>query len=252
MPLQSRSHSVRNAFDLSGRRILITGAAAGIGAATALICAGLGAEVILVDMNDSVDIARSIERDGGRAEVAKGDAADRAFVEGLVHSYGPVDALVLNAALCPWDEEWNAPDWDESFARVMDINVLGPIHAVRAFLPRMIERRRGNIVLVGSLAGRMGGLIAGPHYVASKGGIHALTKWLARQGAPHGIIVNAVAPASVETPLMQDRPVDLARIPLGRKAHADEVAWPIAFLCSDAASYICGTVIDVNGGVYMS
>ena len=115
----------------------------------------------------------------------------------------------------------------------------------------MIERRRGNIVLVGSLAGRMGGLIAGPHYVASKGGIHALVKWLARQAAPHDVIVNGVAPASVETPLMQDRPVDLARIPLGRKAQAEEIAWPIAFLCSPA-SYICGTVLDVNGGVYMS
>jgi NAD(P)-dependent dehydrogenase (short-subunit alcohol dehydrogenase family) len=116
----------------------------------------------------------------------------------------------------------------------------------------MIERRHGRIVLVGSLAGRMGGLIAGPHYVASKGGLHALVKWLARQAGPHAVLVNGIAPASVETPMMRERPVDLQRIPLGRMATAEEVAWPIAFLCSPAASYICGTILDVNGGVYMA
>jgi NAD(P)-dependent dehydrogenase (short-subunit alcohol dehydrogenase family) len=115
-----------------------------------------------------------------------------------------------------------------------------------------MERRRGRIVLVGSLAGRMGGLIAGPHYVASKGAVHALVKWLARQAAPHNVLVNGVAPASVETPLMQGQPVDLARIPLGRMGQPEEVAGPIAFLCSAAASYVCGVVLDVNGGVYMA
>jgi NAD(P)-dependent dehydrogenase (short-subunit alcohol dehydrogenase family) len=134
----------------------------------------------------------------------------------------------------------------------MAVNVLGPIHAARAFLPGMIERRRGRIVLVGSVAGRMGGLIAGPHYVASKGGVHALVKWLARQAGPFNVLVNGVAPASVETPLMQGQPVDLTRIPLGRMAQAEEVAGPIAFLCSGAASYVCGVVLDVNGGVYMA
>ena len=107
-------------------------------------------------------------------------------------------------------------------------------------------------MLVGSLAGRMGGLIAGPHYVASKGAVHALVKWLARQAGPHNVLVNGVAPASVETPMMRGRPVDLSRIPLGRMARPDEVAWPIAFLCSAAASYICGAMVDVNGGVYMN
>ena len=129
------------------------------------------------------------------------------------HPSGRVDGLVLNAAICPFGEDWQAPDWDESFERVMNVNVLGPIHAARAFLPGMIERRHGRIVMVGSLAGRMGGLIAGPHYVASKGGLHALVKWLARQAAPHGVIVNGVAPASVETPMMEGQPVDIGRIP---------------------------------------
>lgn len=243
---------MRNAFDLAGRRMLITGAAEGIGAATAQICASLGAEIVLIDIKDSAALAEAIRAGGGKAQSFTGDASSRADIERIADEIGMVDALVLNAALCPWDEDWLAPEWDRSFERVMAVNVLGPLHAVRAFLPGMIQRRAGRIVFVGSLAGRMGGLIAGPHYVASKGGVHALVKWLARQVAAHGILVNGVAPASVETPLMRDRPVDLERIPLGRKARSEEIAWPIAFLCSDAASYICGTVLDVNGGVYMS
>jgi NAD(P)-dependent dehydrogenase (short-subunit alcohol dehydrogenase family) len=236
---------MNNAFNLAGQRVLITGAAAGIGAATAKICASLGADIVPVDIKDSSGVV-----DGAKGIIA--DVSSRRDMEGVAAEAGPVDALVLNAAICPWNEDWQAPEWDESFERVMKVNVLGPINAVRAFLPAMIARRSGRIVLVGSLAGRMGGLIAGPHYVASKGGVHALVKWLARQAAPHNVLVNGIAPASIETPLMESQPVDLGRIPLGRKGRPEEIAWPIAFLCSDAASYMCGTVLDVNGGVYMS
>ena len=241
-----------NGFDLSGRRILITGAAEGIGAATARICASLGADLVLLDIGNSEPVAAEIRKAGRAALIVTADASSRPDVERVATEIGAIDALVLNAAVCPWDEDWRAPEWDASFERVMAVNVLGPIHAVRAFLPGMIERRRGRIVFVGSLAGRMGGLIAGPHYVASKGGVHALVKWLAKQAAPHNVLVNGVAPASVETPMMREKPVDLTRIPLGRKAQPQEIAWPIAFLCSDAASYVCGTVLDVNGGVYMA
>ena len=243
---------MRNAFDLSDRRILITGAAGGIGAAAATFCASLGAKMILIDNNAGAGvIARAIRQTGGAATAETADVSQRAEVERIANQVGAIDGLVLNAAICPWDEDWNALDWDASFERVTKVNVLGPIHAARAFMPGMIARRKGAIVLVGSLAGRMGGLIAGPHYVASKGAVHALVKWLARQAAPHGVLVNGVAPASVETPMMRGRPVDLTRIPLGRKAEPEEIAWPIAFLCSDAASYLCGAILDVNGGVHM-
>ena len=104
---------------------------------------------------------------------------------------------------------------------------------------------------MGSLAGKTGGLIASAHYTASKGGLHALVKWLAQRGAPAGVLVNGIAPASIATPMMDRQPVDLAKIPLRRMGAAEEVAWPIAFLCSDASSYVCGTVLDVNGGVWM-
>jgi len=239
------------AFSLHGQRILITGAASGIGAAAARVCAAQGAEVALVDLADCEPVAAAIAAGGGTASRFRADVADRAAIEQIAAGLGRIDGLVASAALCPW-EDWLDPGWDDSFARVMNVNLLGAIHCARALLPGMIERRHGRIVLVGSVAGRIGGLIAGPHYVASKGGLHALVKWLAKKGGPHNVLVNGVAPASVDTAMMGGQPVDLSRIPLGRRAQPDEVAWPIAFLCSSAASYICGTVVDVNGGVYMN
>ena len=103
----------------------------------------------------------------------------------------------------------------------------------------MVDRRRGQhrVRRLSRWTVRLGGLItAGPHYVASKGAVHALVKWLARQVAPQNVIVNGVAPASVETPMMRGRPVDLDRIPLGRLGNAEEIGWPIALVWSDAAS----------------
>ncbi len=240
-----------SAFDLSGQRVLVTGAAGGIGAATARVCAGLGAEVLLVDVRSTEALAAELRTEDHAVSSFTCDVGVRAEVEAAAAASGPVDALVLSAALCPFDD-WQEPGWDEVFERVIAVNLHGPIHFARAYLPAMIERRHGRIVLVGSVAGRMGGFIAGAHYVASKGGLHALVKWLAQQGGPHGVLVNGVAPASIETEMIRDQPVDLGRIPLRRKGQPDEVAWPIAFLCSRAASYISGAVLDVNGGVYMS
>jgi NAD(P)-dependent dehydrogenase (short-subunit alcohol dehydrogenase family) len=239
-------------FDLTGRRILVTGAAGGIGAAVGLLCARLGAQMLLADLAGCDAAVATIRGEGGAAQSLKLDVTRRADVEAAVAAAGRIDALVANAAICPWDSEWDDPDWDDVFRRVIDVNLLGAIHCARAVLPGMQARRDGRIVLVGSLAGRTGGLIAGAHYAASKGGLHVLVRWLARRAAPYGVIVNGIAPASVETPMMAGRPVERERIPLGRMARAEEIAAPIAFLCAPAASYVCGAVIDVNGGVLMS
>ena len=240
-----------SAFDLSGQRILITGAAGGIGAATARACAALGAELLLVDRHETRSLARELRESGAKAEPLLCDVASRVDVEAAAASTGPVDALVLAAGICPWDD-WQDPGWDEAFDEVIAINLHGPIHFARAYLPGMIGRRRGRMVLVGSVAGRSGGLSASAHYVASKGGLHALVRWLAKRGAPHGVLVNGIAPGAIETAMTRDQRLDPAQIPLGRKGSADEVAWPIAFLCSPAAGYLSGAVLDVNGGLYMS
>lgn len=240
-----------HAFDLTGSRILIAGAASGIGAASARSAAIMGATVVLADIAECTETAETVRAAGGTAEVARCDIANRAAVEALIAEHLPLDALVASAAISPWDD-WNDELWDETFARVIAVNLLGPIHLCRAILPEMAARGGGRIVLVGSLAGRSGGLIASPHYVAAKGGLHAFVRWLARRGAAGRVTVNAVAPASVRTPMMQGQAVDLSRIPLGRMAEPEEVGWPITFLCSPAASFITGVVLDVNGGVLMA
>ncbi len=176
---------------------------------------------------------------------------DRAAVERLLTEAGAIDAMIVCSGICPFDD-WMAADWDEVYERTNAVNVKGTVNCVRAALPPMMERGRGRIVLVGSLAGRTGGLLSGPHYVASKGAIGALVRWFARIGAPRNVLVNGVAPGPVNTGMIAGRSLNLASIPLGRIADPEELAGPIAFLCSPAASYICGAMLDVNGGVYMS
>ena len=150
-------HAMKNAFDLTGPTILVTGAARGIGAATArdLRVARRGADPGRSRRRATMSRSESAAQ-AATARAFTADVSRRADMERIAGEVGPVDALVLNAALCPWDEDWLAPDWDESFERVMAVNVLGPIHCARAFLPGMIERRSGRIVLVGSLAGPHG------------------------------------------------------------------------------------------------
>ena len=136
----------------------------------------------------------------------------------------------------------------------MDVNVLGSLHLAREMIPRMAKRGGGRIVLIGSIGGRMGGTspIVQPHYIASKGGVHAITWWLAKRAAPQGVLVNAVAPGPIETAMTATTPYPKDQYPLGRIGKPEEIAWPVAFLCSPAASYLSGSIVDVNGGLFVS
>lgn len=235
---------------LAGQVVLVAGASGGIGGAAAKCFADAGARLVLVDLQppDLADVRFASARS---APLAIGcDTGDRARVEAMAAECGPVDVLVDAAGIWPRDD-WMSADWDEAFDRVIRVNVRGPINLVRAFMPGMIARRYGRIVLCGSLAGWTGGLMSSPHYVAAKGGIHALARWFAQKGAPHQVCVNAVAPGPVRTGMTVDAGHDLESLPLGRLATAAEVAAIIAFLGSPAASYVCGAVIDVNGARYM-
>jgi NAD(P)-dependent dehydrogenase (short-subunit alcohol dehydrogenase family) len=241
---------MRNLLDLSGRTAAIFGAGGGIGRAAAEVLRGLGANLLLADLDAPEALADGLRAGGTRVRAVACDVRLRKDVEAAVAGEA-VDILVYLSAISPWDDDWRESAWDAVFDDVVSVNLHGAVHAARAVLPGMAARRWGRIVLVGSLAGKTGGLIAGGHYVASKGGLHALVKWLAQRGGPDNVLVNGVAPASTVTPMMKGRPVDLQRIPLRRMSEPHEIAWPIAFLCSDAASYVCGSVLDVNGGVYM-
>jgi 3-oxoacyl-[acyl-carrier protein] reductase len=239
--------------DLSALRVMITGGARGIGAATARLCARLGAEVILADIDDGTPIADAVRAGGGKARSYRLDVADRSAVSELATALGPVDGVVANAGICPTDD-WDDADWDETFHRVMDVNVLGTINFARAFLPGMYERASGRFVVVGSLSARAGRLMAhdqAAHYIASKAGVHALVKWLARRSARHNVLVNGIAPGPTRTDAFDNPSPNLDSYPLGRMGEAEEIAWPIAFLLSPGASYVCGAMLDVNGGNYM-
>lgn len=239
-----------HAFDLTGQRILITGAAGGIGGATARACAALGASLLLTDVKPDVPVAHELRAAGHAVEVHALDVRDRAGTERLVREAGDLDAVVANAGHVVWND-WEDEGWDDDFRTIMDINVLGVFHLVRACLPRMAARRRGRIVVVTSVAGKVGGVRSGPHYVAAKGGLNAFVKWAARKGAPDGVLVNGVAPGPTISPMTASQTFDTGGVPLGRMARAEEIAWPITFLCSPAADYICGSVLDVNGGIFM-
>jgi len=238
-------------IDLTGHRILIAGAAGGIGRATAHACAELGASLVLSDIADTDALAAEIRAAGGAAESRACDIADRAAVEAMADAVGAVDGIVATFGFQPFDD-WQADDWEDAFHKVMDINVLGPLHLARAYMDRMAARGGGRIILVGSLAGRIGGLVSPPHYVASKGAVHSLVRWLARRGVAQNVLVNGIVPGPTDTPMMDGTLPDGSMLPMQRVAEAEEVAWPTAFLLTPGASYISGTLLDVNGSLAYS
>lgn len=246
------SPTLPKAFDMHGVRVLITGAAGGIGSETAKLCSQLGATTVLTDVGSTLSrletLASAVE---GVDAVHSLDISDRRAVETLVAQHAPFDALIDTAAICPFDEDWMQPEWDEKFHRVMKVNVLGPINLVRAIMPGMIERRHGSITLCGSIAGWMGGLLAAPHYAASKGSVHALVRWFAQRATPHQVRVNAVAPGPIATGMTDGQPYNKDNYPMKRMGEPKEIANALVFLSSSAASFIAGSVMDVNGGVLM-
>jgi len=244
-------------FALTGKRVLITGAAGGIGSATARACARLGAELVLTDIRDCSALAEELAPVGAGATAPRVtahvcDVRDRAAIDALARTVGGVDGMVLNAGAIAFDD-WDSLEWEDSFHEIIHVNLLAPMQFARAFLPGMRTRGGARIVLVGSVAGWTGGTMSttGAHYVVSKGGVHAFTRWLARRAAPD-VGVNAVAPSATATAMIAGQPspaVGSQLVP--RVASADEIAWPIAFLCSPAASFLSGVVLDINGGAYL-
>lgn len=240
---------------LAGKSALITGAAGGIGLACARALAAEGARVALADV-DPDRVAAAAGEVGGVAvagDVSSGDDARRMVAEASERC-GPLDVLVACAGVfhaTPFDEI-GADEWD----RIQAVNLRGVFLVAQAALEVMIPRRSGVIVTIGSLAGQAGGLAAGAGYSASKGGVIALTKSIARFAGPHGIRANCVNPGIIETrmTLGWSREVldgMVARTPLGRMGRAEEVAAVVAWLASDAASFVHGAHVDVNGGLLM-
>ncbi len=238
-----------------GRIALVTGGDRGIGRAISLALAGAGCAVAVnyrERQADAEDVCRAIMDRGGKALAVRADVSCSEEIARMVASIerelGRVSILVNNAGIARPQplEQITERDWDE----VLAVNLKSVFLLTHAVLPGMRSGRWGRIINISSVAAQTGGVV-GPHYAASKAGIHGLTHSYASLLAKEGITVNAIAPALIETEMTRDNPrAQPNLIPVGRLGHVDEVADVVVLLAQNG--YITGQTINVNGGWYMS
>lgn len=245
--------------NLQGRIALVTGASQGIGRACALELAKAGATVALAARNEAklAEAVKEIEAAGGQAAAFSLNLASEESIKvgakALLERFGKVEILVNNAGITRDGLmlRMKRVDWDD----VLTTNLTGAFLMTQAILSPMLKNRWGRIINISSVVGRTGQ--AGQvNYAASKAGLIGLTRSIAREVASRGITVNAVAPGYIETPMTavlneEQRKAMMAQIPLGRPGTDAEIAQCVAFLASDAAAYVTGHVLDVNGGMFM-
>jgi 3-oxoacyl-[acyl-carrier protein] reductase len=245
-----------NAIDLKGRVAVVTGGAQGIGRAIAERMLDSGASVVLWDLDDAL-LART------RGELAPRGAVDTARVEltdevaveaatdAALKRHGRIDIVVNNAGITGG----NAPSWDltpDLWRRVLEVNLTAPFLVCRTVVPHMVHAGYGRIVNIASIAGKEGNPNAA-HYSASKAGLIALTKSLAKELATQGVLVNAVSPAAAKTAMfaqMTQQHIDfmLSKIPMARFVEVGEIAALVAWLASEDCSFSTGAVFDISGG----
>ena len=233
---------------------IVTGAARGIGEAIARRLASEGAAVVIADIDEAA-AAATAESLGEQAVAQRLDVTDPVSwdeaVRMAVDRWGRIDALVNNAGIAGR----SAPIWElsvDEWRQVIDIDLTGVFLGCRAVLPIMTEAGSGRIVNIASIAGKEGNPNAVP-YSAAKSGVIGLTKAVAKEVATRGVLVNAVAPAVIQTPILEQVSAEhiaymTSRIPMGRVGKPEEVAALVAFLCSSDLSFSTGAVYDISGG----
>lgn len=249
----------------TGRTVLVTGAAGGIGAAIARLYCEEAAVVALLDA-DATKVqqqAAALREDGFTVAWAQADVSDypacAAACEHLVAELGPIDTLINNAGISPKHDGAPAPIWamtPQEWGRVVDINLNGSFNLVRVLSPGMVERGFGRIVNMSSVAGSAFLPIVAAHYSATKAAIIGFTRHLAGELGPYGITANALAPGRIETPLLQSVSAQanqavVDQTPLRRLGTPLEVARAACFLTSTESDFITGQVLDVAGGWLM-
>ena len=245
-----------NQIDLNGRVAVITGGAQGIGLATAQRMLQSGASVVLWDIDTAqLALARETLNPLGKVSTAMVELsledAVREATRQAVADHGRIDILVNNAGITGG----NAPTWEltpDIWRRVIEVNLVAPFLTCSAVVPQMISQGYGRIVNIASVAGKEGNPNAS-HYSASKAGLLALTKSLAKELATKGVLVNAVSPAAAKTAIfnsMTQQHIDfmLSKIPMARFLEVDEAAAMIAWLSSEECSFSTGAVFDLSGG----
>jgi len=245
---------------LDDKKAIVTGGARGIGRAIVGAFAAEGAHVAVADVlpeEEAAPIPAEVERSGRRGIYVRTDVAQEDQVRSMVgtvqEAFGRIDVLVNNAGVLDRSpvEAMPIEEWD----RVLDVNLRGTFLCCRFALPHMLERGGGRIINVASQIGQAGAPLLA-HYSASKGGIIAFTKALAREVAARGVLVNAVAPGPISTGIMPAESEELeeaskAALPIRRFGEVDEVAPTVVFLASDDSSYYVGQTLGPNGGDVM-
>lgn len=245
---------------VQNRVAIVTGAARGIGEATAHVLSQQGAAIAVVDIDVAAagNVAEAIRGAGGQAQAFGCDVAKPAdtdqLVAKVVSAFGKVDILVNNAGICPrisiedMTEEW--------FDKIINVNLKSVFFLSRAAANAMKAGHWGRIVNISSTGGRIGGLHRATVYGASKAGILAMSKALAREYAQYNILVNVIAPGAVDTAMMQMGGEEglkkyVETVPLKRLAKPVEIAHSVAHLCAEETTWVTGATLDVNGGVVM-
>jgi len=234
-------------FDFSGKTILVVGGSRGIGRGVVEAFLAAGGQVFYASRTPMVQITREIFV---RTDLSKPEDIARLFQK--INNEGGIDIVVNSAGInyCKPIDEITTDEWDEVFA----INLRATFQICKMALREMKKKKYGKIVNISSIAGRHRSIVSGVHYVSSKAGLIGLTRQMAFLAAQHNINVNAVCPSQTMTAMLQQsmtkEQIDAlsSSIPLKRIATVREQVGPILFLCSEAASYITGAVIDVNGG----
>ena len=242
---------------MKGRIALVTGGAVGIGQSIARALAAQGADIIIADrdIEGARTAAEEIRALEVRSHASQVDIADveghRAYVARLEQEFGPIDILVNNAGVTSMTAlfEMTPDEWD----LVMDVNCRGTFFLTQAVYERMLVRGRGRIISLASISGEQGGRFAGVHYSVSKAGVIMMTRVLARHAADSGVTVNAVSPGIIDTEMTArlGTEIDPARVPMNRMGTPEEVAQAVVYLASDAAAYVTGQTLSVNGGQSM-
>jgi 3-oxoacyl-[acyl-carrier protein] reductase len=238
---------------IDGSVVLVTGAAGGIGRAVVETFAEARATVIATDLGECNSLVGLPGVQYASYDVTSSEQTND-IVEHIVHEYGRIDVLVLCAGLIAKTPIGDSTD--EEWERIWRVNVMGVLNPVRRVFPLMCNQGHGKIVALGSIAAKIGGIVAGPAYVATKSAVHGIMKWTAKAGAQHGVYANIIAPGPVETQMWQEvtdgaPPKAAGSVPLGRFGQPADIAQGILFLCSPASNWITGTTLDVNGGMLM-
>ena len=247
-------------FTIKDRVAAVTGTTRGIGRVIAIKLAEAGAKVAVLgrDENKANNVKAEIEKLGGKAEVFLGDIFDdkecKRIADEVNASFGQLDILVncAGALTSTKIDDILRAEWD----KILGVNLTGTFFMIQSALPYLRKSRAGRIINISSNAGRMGGYANSQSYTASKGGVIAITKGIARQLAPDNITVNVVCPGTTKTEmskLYDDETTKrlIGRIPLGRLGKPEDTAAAVCFFASEEAGFITGAILDVNGGMYM-